>query len=182
MTGTLLNIDAGIILYLQEHLRNPILNSVMVGITKLGDGGTIWIAATLVLLFFKKTRKVGIISVAALLGTVLINNGCLKLLVQRLRPFYTFQEIQILVPTPREFSFPSGHTSSAFAAATVFYRKLPKEIGISAVVLAGLIGFSRIYVGVHYPTDVLVGAVLGTVVAFLCVSAAEHFWNEPERI
>lgn len=167
MPEILLNLDGGFLLFLQENVRNPILNTIMIFITSLGDGGFIWIAATIALLIPKKTRKVGAMSAVALLGSLLINNHLIKNLVQRPRPFVTFTDIQILIPTPSEFSFPSGHTSSSFAAASVFYRFLPKKAGIPAIVLAGLIGFSRLYVGVHYPTDVIAGVIMGILLGFM---------------
>ena len=167
MLEALLNLDGGFLLFLQESVRNPVLNRMMIFITSLGDGGIIWIVATLVLLIPKKTRKVGLMSAAALLGSLIINNHIIKNLVQRPRPFVTFTDIQILIPTPSEFSFPSGHTASSFAAAAVFYRFLPKQLGIPAVVLAGLIGFSRLYVGVHYPTDVLAGMLMGVLLSYM---------------
>lgn len=163
----LLNLDGGFLMFLQESVRNPILNSIMIFITTLGDGGFIWIAATIVLLIPRKTRKVGIMSAVALLGSLIINNNIIKNLVQRPRPFVTFTDLRILIPTPSEFSFPSGHTSSSFAAAAVFYRFFPKRLGIPAIVLAGLIGFSRLYVGVHYPTDVLAGVIMGILLSYL---------------
>lgn len=167
MLETLLNIDGGVLLFIQDYIRNPILNSIMIFITSLGDEGFIWIAATIVLLIPKKTRKVGIMSAVALLGSLIINNNIIKNLVQRPRPFVTFTDLEIIIPTPSEFSFPSGHTSSSFAAAAVFYRFLPKKLGIPAVVLAGLIGFSRLYIGVHYPTDVIAGVVMGIFLSYL---------------
>ena len=167
MLDTLLNIDGGVLLFIQENLRNPLLNTIMIMITTLGDGGAIWIAATIALLVSKKTRKIGVMSAVALLCSLLINNQIIKNLVQRPRPFVTFKELSIIIPTPSEFSFPSGHTASSFAAAAVFYRHLPKKIGIWAIVLAGLIGFSRLYVGVHYPTDVLAGVLTGILLSYL---------------
>lgn len=167
MLESLLNIDGGVLLFIQESIRNPILNSIMIFITTLGDGGYIWIAATILLLIPKKTRKVGIMSAVALLGSLIINNEIIKNLVKRPRPFVTFTDLQIIIPTPSQYSFPSGHTSSSFAAAAVFYRHLPKKLGIPSVVLAGLIGFSRLYVGVHYPTDVIAGVVMGIFLSYL---------------
>ncbi len=167
MLETLLSIDGGLLLYIQEYVRNPILDSIMIFITTLGNGGMIWIAATVLLMIPKKTRKVGMISAVALLCSLIINNNIVKNLVQRPRPFRTFTDIRILIPTPSEFSFPSGHTSSSFAAASVFYKHLPKKIGIPAIVLAGLIGISRLYVGVHYPTDVLAGIFMGIFLGYL---------------
>ena len=173
MLETFLNMDGGVLLWIQEYLRNPILNAIMIFITTLGDKGYIWIAATIALLIPKKTRKIGILSAAALLGSLLINNELIKNLVKRPRPFVTFTDLQIIIPTPSQYSFPSGHTSSSFAAAAVFYRHLPKKLGVSSVVLAGLIGFSRMYVGVHYPTDVLAGVIMGVFLSYL----AEYLVN-----
>lgn len=167
MLETLLNIDGGVLLFIQEYIRNPILNSIMIFITSLGDKGYIWIAATIVLLIPKKTRKVGIMSALALIGSLIINNEIIKNLVRRPRPFVTFTDLQIIIPTPSQFSFPSGHTSSSFAAAAVFYRHLPKKLGVPSVILAGLIGFSRLYIGVHYPTDVIAGALVGIGLSYL---------------
>ena len=166
MLETLLNIDGGLLLLIQEYVRTPLLNEIMVFITTLGNGGMIWIAATILLLIPKKTRKVGIMSGVALLGSLIINNNIIKNIVQRPRPFVTFTDLQILIPTPSEFSFPSGHTSSSFAAAGVFYSNLPKKFGVPAVILAGLIGLSRLYVGVHYPTDVIAGIIMGILLSF----------------
>ena len=173
MLETLLNLDGGFLLFLQESVRNPILDNLMIFITSLGNGGLIWIAATIALLIPKKTRKAGIMSAVALLGSLIINNNIVKNIVQRPRPFVTFTDLQIIIPTPSEFSFPSGHTSSSFAAAAVFYRHLPKKLGIPSVILAGLIGFSRLYVGVHYPTDVIAGVLMGILLSYL----AEYLVN-----
>lgn len=167
MLDTLQNLDGGFLLFLQGSVRNQVLNSIMIFITSLGDGGMIWIAATILLLIPKKTRKIGIMSAVALLGSLIINNNIVKNIVQRPRPFVTFTDLQIIIPTPSEFSFPSGHTSSSFAAAAVFYRYLPKKLGIPSVILAGLIGFSRLYVGVHYPTDVIAGAIMGISLSYM---------------
>ena len=167
MLETLLNLDGAFLLFLQESVRNPILNSIMIFITSLGDEGVIWIVATILLLIPKKTRKAGIMSAVALLGSLLINNNIIKNIVQRPRPFVTFTDLEIIIPTPSEFSFPSGHTSSSFAAAAVFYRHLPKKLGLPSVILAGLIGFSRLYVGVHYPTDVIAGVIMGILLSYL---------------
>ena len=167
MLETLLNLDIGFLLFLQESVRNPILNSIMIFVTSLGNGGMIWIAATVLLMIPKKTRKVGITSAVALLLSLIINNNIIKNIVQRPRPFATFKELQIIVPIPSEFSFPSGHTASSFAAASVFFRQLPKKLGLPSVILAGIIGFSRLYVGVHYPTDVIAGVIMGILLSYL---------------
>lgn len=181
MLEMLLNLDGGFLLFLQDSVRNPILNSIMIFITSLGDEGMIWIAATVALLIPKKTRKIGIMSAVALLGSLLINNNIVKNIVQRPRPFVTFTDLRIIIPTPSEFSFPSGHTSSSFAAAAVFYRHLPKKLGLPSVILAGLIGFSRLYVGVHYPTDVIAGIIMGILLSYLAEFLVNFLANKLKK-
>ena len=166
MLESLLNMDGGVLLFIQEYIRNPILNAVMIFITNLGNGGLIWIAATIGLLIPKKTRKVGIMSAVALLGSLIINNNIIKNIIQRPRPFVSLTDLHIIIPTPSEFSFPSGHTASSFAAAGVFFRNLPKKFGVPALILAFFIGLSRLYVGVHYPTDVIAGIVMGLLLSY----------------
>ena len=166
MLDALMNLDGGFLLFLQESVRNPVLHKIMIFITSLGDKGMIWILATVLLLIPKKTRKAGMVSAVALLGSLLFNNMLIKNIVQRPRPYVTLEDLRIIIPRPSEYSFPSGHSSSSFAAAVSFYRLLPKKLGIPAIVLAGLIAFSRLYVGVHYPTDVLAGALMGIVLSY----------------
>lgn len=167
MLETLLNIDGGILLFLQEAVRNPVLNPIMVLITSLGNAGIIWILLTIALLIPEKTRKIGCMSACALLASLLFNNILLKNMVARVRPYNAMEALVPIVKKPSEFSFPSGHAGSSFAAACVLYRKLPKKFGIWAVILAALISFSRLYVGVHYPTDILAGAVVGIVCSYI---------------
>ncbi len=166
MLDALMNLDGGFLLFLQESVRNPVLDKIMIFITSLGDKGMIWILATVLLLIPKKTRKAGMVSAVALLGSLLFNNMLIKNIVQRPRPYVNLEDLRIIIPRPSEYSFPSGHSSSSFAAAVSFYRLLPKKFGIPAIVLAGLIAFSRLYVGVHYPTDVLAGALMGIALSY----------------
>ena len=160
----IINIDGNILMFIQENVRNPILTPLLIAITTLGHSGIIWIIFSLALLVPKKTRRIGLMSILALLLSLLINNIILKNLVARTRPYEMVEGLVPLIGRPRDYSFPSGHTGSSFASAWVLFRKLPAGYGISALVLAGLIGISRLYVGVHYPTDVLFG-VLGGIVS-----------------
>ncbi len=157
----LIEIDAEILIFLQNNVRNAVFTPLIRMITVLGNGGVFWILASLVLLIPDKTRKTGIAAIAALLVSLLINNLFLKNLVARIRPYEVVVGLEALIPKPWGYSFPSGHTGSSFAAAWVFYRELPKRFGIPALVLAGAIGFSRLYLGVHYPTDVCFGVISG---------------------
>lgn len=156
-----------ILLWIQEHLRNPYLDPVVIFITHLGDSGWFWVVLTGIFLIFSKTRKTGIVSGLALLFSLLVNNVCLKNLVARTRPYDQIRELTRLVGEQVDFSFPSGHSAASFAAAFAIYLNLPKRYGVPALVLAGLIALSRLYVGVHYPTDVLFGSVSGICCALL---------------
>lgn len=164
---TLIHMDGAILMFLQEVMRNPILNPIMKVITTLGNAGIFWIILTILLLIPRKTRKIGCMSACALIFSLLINNIFLKNLVARVRPYNAIEGLLPLIRKPTEFSFPSGHAGSSFASAGVLYRKLPKKFGVPLLVLAILISFSRLYVGVHYPSDVLAGAATGIICSCL---------------
>ncbi|MBQ8730450.1 MAG: phosphatase PAP2 family protein [Lachnospiraceae bacterium] len=160
-------IDADILLWIQEYLRNGILTPIMKFITHLGDAGLMWIAIALLLLCFKKTRKVGAMCACALVMSLLINNVILKPLIARVRPYEVIDGLVLLVKKAHDFSFPSGHTASSFACAVVIFKQMPKKYGIPALVMAFIMGFTRLYVGIHYPTDVLAAIVTGTLCAII---------------
>lgn len=153
-------------LYGLQELHGPVLDKIMIGITKLGDGGIFWLALALVLLVIPKTRKCGISIFAAMAFSYIIGNLGLKPLVARPRPFTVATDVALIIDKPGEFSFPSGHTLHAFTAATAIFCYYRKP-GVVAYVLAALIAFSRMYLFVHYPTDILAGAVLGILDALL---------------
>lgn len=153
--------EASIILWIQENLRGP-LDGLWVFITHLGDEGYLWIAMGILFLIFKKTRPIGFTMLVSLIINFVIVNLTLKGLVARPRPFVINEAIQPLITNVSAYrSFPSGHTSGSFSAMFAFYRWVPKKFGIPALILAGLISISRWYVGVHYPTDVLGGLIIG---------------------
>jgi len=166
-------LDGNILLWIQEYIRNDFLTPIFKFITHLGDKGYVWIAIAVLLLFVKNYRKVGLMVGGSLLGSLLFNNMLVKNIVARPRPYRMMETLTILIPEPGEYSFPSGHTSSSFAAGVVLYLMLPKKYGVPAMGLAFLIGISRLYVGVHYPTDVLGGIVMGTLIAVGVVKVTE---------
>ena len=144
-----------------QTIHNPVLDTLMCAITRLGDAGIFWILLCMVLLILPKTRRSGVILMAALLVDLVICNGILKPLVHRIRPFDVRTGIELLVKRPTDYSFPSGHTAASFASVTALYLAGEKKLWIPALVLAVLIAFSRLYLYVHYPTDVLGGVVAG---------------------
>lgn len=150
------------LLWLQNHMRSDILNHIFVFITNFfGQAGILWIAAAVLLLLFKKTRPAGIACAIALAIQGVLINLVIKPIVARPRPYDACSLLIPLVTRLKDYSFPSGHTGCAFSAAIVMAKMLPKKIGVPAVIIACLLGFSRMYVGVHYPTDVLAGALIG---------------------
>lgn len=162
--------DFEILFFIQNHLRNDILDVIVPFYTNLGDDGIIWIVIGLVLLIPKKTRKCGIMVLAALLVMLVVNNMIIKNLVARPRPCATYPELVELVKIPHSYSFPSGHTVSAMAVAFTILTQ-HKKLGIVAFVMALLMGLSRLYVGVHFPTDVYGGIIVGALIALIVWSA-----------
>lgn len=148
------------ILYWFQSLHNPVLDKVEVLITHLGSSGLIWILITLLMLIFCKDKKGAWTSAVALLLSLIICNLVLKNLVARDRPCWVDTSVKMLVKVPKDYSFPSGHSSASFAAAVAIVQYYKKP-GIAALVLAALIAFSRLYLFVHWPTDVLGGSLLG---------------------
>ena len=161
-----MNIELRILDWVQT-LHTPFLDKIMVFITKLGDVGIIWIMLSLVLLLMPKTRKSGVVMVAALIVDALLCNMVLKNLVARIRPYDVNTEIQLLIAKLHDYSFPSGHTAASFASVTALYLAGEKRLWKPALVLACLLAISRLYLYVHYPTDVLGGILFGVVSGYL---------------
>ena len=170
--------DLPILDWIQAHLQCGFLDFIMPIITLFGEGGIFWIAWAVVMLCIPKYRKTGLGMGIALLMGVLICNVTLKPLVQRPRP-YDFQEeqfgivIDLLINKQHDFSFPSGHTIASFEAAIVLLLN-DKRLGIPATILAVLVSFSRLYLYIHYPTDVIFSVFAGTLFAFIGNAAAKR--------
>lgn len=160
------------ILHMLQGLHNEFLDGVMILVSTLGDHGLLWIAVSLVMLIPKRTRLCGITALVAMAVSFLLGNIVLKNVIARPRPCAVDSSVRLLIPFPSEYSFPSGHTLNGFTAATVIFMYF-KVAGIPALFLAATIAFSRMYLFVHYPTDILAGIVLGVldaVVAFIFVT------------
>jgi len=164
-------IDFQILDFIQQYMKSDVGDAVMVFITSLADRGLIWIALALILVFIPKTRKAGVMVAAALILEALICNGVAKPLFARVRPYDIRNDIEIIVRKPKDFSFPSGHTAASFAAvAALYFAHLDWQwIWKAAAALAVAIAFSRLYLYVHYPTDVLGGILLGILCGWLGV-------------
>ena len=173
--------ESNIVLFVQENLRFDWLNPIMKFITSLGDEGILPIAVIILFLLFKKTRKVGITAGVSLALEAILINLTIKKLVGRTRPYVVNEAIEYITKRPSDNSFPSGHTGCVFAVASVLFFMMPKKVGIPAMVIASLVGISRLYVGVHYPTDVLGGAVIGALCGILAVYVVEFIWKKASK-
>ncbi|MGN0025788.1 phosphatase PAP2 family protein [uncultured Clostridium sp.] len=170
-------LDINILHFIRNNFSNLFMDKLMVIITSLGDKGFIWIVIGLILLTVKKYRKVGFILLIALLITSLLGEGIVKNIIQRPRAFITYPDINIIINPPSSFSFPSGHTASSFAAATVLGYYF-KKWNYLFYFLAALIAFSRLYLFVHYPSDILVGIILGVACSLLTIKVMDKSKNE----
>ena len=165
-----ISFDLPILDWIQAHLQSGFMDKFMPFITKFGDHGTFWMIVAAVLFIFPRTRKTGLGMAIAMMIGLLVCNVTLKPLVGRIRPYDLQAEfgitIQLLGERMHDFSFPSGHTIASFEAAVVMLKN-SKKLGIPAMILAVLITFSRLYLYVHYPTDVIASIILGTLFALI---------------
>ncbi|MEI7885424.1 MAG: phosphatase PAP2 family protein [Clostridia bacterium] len=167
---TILKIDQYILAFIQTNMHSHFFDQLMPLISRLGDAGLLWIIIAFTLIITKRYRKTGFMLAFALFLCLLIGNLTLKPLFARPRPFLLDPTIMLLIPAPSDYSFPSGHSMSAFAAATVLFSIHPRWV--LAYFLAGCIAFSRLYLLVHYPSDVLAGALIGILIGLFTIYTA----------
>lgn len=173
-----MNFEFVILDFIQEHMRSPVGDALMKFFSMLGEAGILWIAMAVILLICPKTRRIGGIVTAALILDVIVCNGMLKPLVARTRPYDINTAVQLIVKKPWDYSFPSGHTAAAFAATTALICTREKRLWIPALVVSVLIAFSRLYLYVHFPTDVLGGLIIGV----LCGLAGNVLFLKIEKL
>ena len=171
--------DSDILIYIQEYLRNDVLTPFMVLLTHTGDYGILVIALTAVLVLIRKTRRLGHVVAFSISVESIITNVLLKNLIARTRPYEVIEELELLIGEQPDFSFPSGHAGVTFALAGAMlfsfmygvkgFEKNKRNSLIVLLVLlyAVILAFSRLYVGVHYPTDVLGGMLIGLLSGFV---------------
>lgn len=166
-----------------QSIRTPAGDMIMLFITRLGDAGAVWILLAVTLLIIPKTRKSGAILAVTLCVDIVLCNGILKNLFGRIRPCDVNTSIQLLIPRPDDFSFPSGHTAASFAAVMALMMAGEQKLWKPALTLAVLIAFSRMYLYVHYPTDILGGMIVGGIsgrIGYLAVGKSAQ-WKEDKR-
>lgn len=171
-----LDFELQLLNHIQYLFKNPLGDKFFVCMTKLGDKGLIWILITILLLSFKKTRKVGWISAIGLSFGFIMTNLLLKNIIQRPRPF-NYSNIKLLIKTPKDFSFPSGHTTSSFVMFFALYKERLKikkiNVKVFICILACLISFSRLYLYVHFVTDIIGGIIM----AYISIKVSKRIVN-----
>lgn len=160
----MLDFELGILNFIQDKISGPVFDKIMPIVSLFGDKGIFWIALTVLLLLFRKTRPLGLSMAIALSLGFIFGNMVIKNLVGRTRPYEYNSEIRLLVNKLSDYSFPSGHSLASFEAATCIFIRY-KKWGVAALLLAAAIAFSRLYLYVHFPSDVLAGTVLGIIFA-----------------
>ena len=166
--------DFSIINFIQENFRCGFLDAIMPVITSLGDVGFIWILISVILLFFKKTRSLGFQLLISIGFAYIIYQWVMKPIIARPRPFTQNPIVELLIKAPKDFSFPSGHTACGFSFVIILFLKKNKW-WIPALVLASLIGFSRMYLYVHFFTDVICGALCGIIFGAISFYFSEKY-------
>lgn len=177
----MLSYEFAILDWIQANMRNPALDLLMPAITALGNSGLIWLLLAGILLLTPRHRRAGAAVLAGLVLEIICCNMVLKPLVARVRPCDVNTAVQLLIARPDDFSFPSGHTGASFAAAAALFADR-NRLWIPSLILALLIAFSRLYLYVHYPTDILAGAAIGMMVGWAGRQAADILWKRKRRL
>lgn len=172
-------IDFSILNFIQDNLRCAFLDFLMPLITALGNAGALPIAVSIALMITKKYRRVGFTMALSLLMCLIFGNLLLKNIVARPRPFTQDPGFSLLIPPPQDHSFPSGHSFASFSAATVLAKRIRKTAPY-VIILAVLIAFSRLYLYVHFPSDVLCGSALGIIAGLASCAVIKKDNNEKE--
>lgn len=177
----MLQAEFAVLDFIQNNLRCGFLDFIIPKITRLGDAGILWIILTVIFLLTKKYRKTGIVMAIALAVDLICCNIIIKPLVARTRPYDINTAVKLLIPAQIDYSFPSGHTAASFASAGAMYYS-GCRFWKAALVMAVIIGFSRLYLYVHFPTDVLAGALLGVLFGYIGFKIFQKISNRKNNL
>lgn len=177
---TVTQLDFAVLDWISKALSSPLMDRLMTAATRLGDSGTVWMMAAALLLLTERHRRDGVRMLLTLFLCFLCGSVILKPIIARPRPCWLRPQRPLLIPVPSDFSFPSGHTMTSFGAAGALFLGW-RRAGAAALFLAAVIGFSRLYLFVHFPTDVLAGMVLGLVLARVSDRILDRIWPKGRR-
>lgn len=159
--------ESRFLLWIQKRLRTEKLTRWMKRITMLGNGGLVWLLIAIFLLAFRSKRTLAVTILVAQLSGAFITNLLLKNIIKRKRPYESVPQLETLLPPQRDWSFPSGHATSSVSASSLLLLHLPFWIGIPFMGIGLCIVWSRMYLGVHYPTDIFGGMIIGGICAII---------------
>lgn len=154
--------DRNAVLWVQNNMRTPKTTRFFTAVTRLGDKGILWMGLSLLFMLPKKTREIGKLSFQSIITCFFVNNVVMKNVFSRKRPYDVIDEAENIIEKQPDYSFPSGHAANSVASAVVFYRYCDNIFGKGALFTSLMIALSRLYVGVHYLSDVVVGVLVGT--------------------
>lgn len=177
----MLQAEFAVLDFIQNNLRCEFLDFIVPKITRLGDAGILWLIITVIFLLTKKYRKTGIVMAIALIVDLIFCNIIIKPLVARTRPYDINTAVKLLIPAQVDYSFPSGHTAASFASAAAMYFSSCR-FWKAALVIAVAIAFSRLYLYVHFPTDVLAGALLGVLFGYIGFKIFQKISNRKNNL
>ena len=166
------------ILHAIQGMHMEWLDTIMIGLSTIGNVGIIWIVLSVILAIIPKTRKCGLTMMCSMALSFAVGNVLLKNIIGRARPCSIDTSVSLLIPFPSEYSFPSGHTLNGFTAAVTLFL-FYKKPGIIAIIIAGFIAFSRMYLFVHYPTDIIGGIIIGIIDACIVVFLTRYSIKKP---
>ncbi len=159
--------------FIQQNLRSELMDKIMVSITHLGDAGVIWILLTIALLLIPKTRRVGFTLALALIFDLVLCNMIVKPFVARIRPYDINTAVSLLIDRQVDYSFPSGHTAAGVTCTVALYLMRRRWLWKISFCLSILIAFSRLYLYVHFPTDIIGGIMIGVICGSLGYQVAK---------
>lgn len=163
--------------FIRNNISNPILDFIAILISSFGTLCILWAVLTVIFLIIKKTRRLGVAMLISFALSFIIGSCIIKPVVARIRPYDVNTAIQLIVRPEMDYSFPSGHTLFAFSSATVIFMRY-RKVGIFFLIFAVLMGLSRLYLYVHFPTDVICGALLGIIIGI----ASHYFEKQIHRL
>lgn len=175
-----MNFEIAILDWIQKYMQNSILDTFFALFTRLGDAGILWLVLAIAMICFKKTRKVGIILLVSLAFEAIICNLIIKPIVGRTRPYEVNNAVKLLINKPIDSSFPSGHTCASFTIVSALYC-CKERLWVPCLITAVLIAFSRLYLYVHFPSDVLVGLLLGLFIGWLGYFVVEKVSDKMQK-
>lgn len=175
----LFSLDKALLELFSQGIKNGFFDVLMPFVSSINNQGDIWIALAILLMINKNTkiRRLGITVLIALAFGAILGEQILKNLIARTRPISEEFNFNFIVNLPKSYSFPSGHTTSSFAAFGAFLFS-EARYKYWVLLLASLIGFSRIYLHVHYPSDIIGGIVLGLLCGWAAVRIGKAFFRK----